>query len=160
MNELQVKQTNYTKEIAEIQAVEYPDNTDIEYLRKNLNEEKERKIQIEAKIEYLKEKHQILKDIVKNCKEVLDRYFAEICESRDEMRKMQIEIEVAQRKLDLMQNEINTKSRQITASKDEEHAFLQRVLDLEGKIANIKSKIKGNRISKITHTEDYLKQTI
>ncbi|KAG5673061.1 hypothetical protein PVAND_003137 [Polypedilum vanderplanki] len=160
MNELQVKQSNYTKEIAEIQAVEYPDNTDIEYLRKNLNEEKERKIQIEAKIEHLKEKHQTLKDIVKNRKEVLDRYFAESRKSRDEMRKMQLEIEAAQRKLDLMQNEINTKGRQITALKDEEHAFLQRVLDLEGKIANMKSKIKGNRISKITHTEDYLKQTI
>ncbi|KAG5676489.1 hypothetical protein PVAND_006320 [Polypedilum vanderplanki] len=143
------------QKIAEIQAVEYPDNTDIEYLRKNLNEEKERKIQIEAKIEHLKEKHQILKDIVENRKEELDRYFAESRKSRDEMRKMQIEIEAAQRKLDLMQNEINTKGRQITALKDKEHAFLQRVLDLEGKIANMKTE---HRIATIESNNESIEE--
>lgn len=134
MNELQVKQAHYTKEITEIQAVEHPDNTDIDYLRKQLVEEKVRKITIEKKIEHLKNKHQVFKDIVNNRKEVLDRFYAESRKSRDEMCKMQLDIESAQRKLDLMKNEINTKGRQITMLKEEEHVFLQKVLSLKKKL--------------------------
>lgn len=159
MTEFQRKDGNYVRELDELKSLEFAENTDIDFLRSQLEEEKRLKITFEKKIEQLKMKLGVLKEIVADRKSKVDRYIENNRNSRNEMLTARSQIETEQRGLETMKNEIETKGRQIAALRNEETTLGNNVKQYDARIKEMTSKIKGKRVE--THnTEENLKNSI
>lgn len=147
MADLQRKERDFMKQIEELQSIEFPENTDIEFLRQHLQDEKKLKEQIEKKIEDSREKLIQRRRIVEEFKQAMDQRFDISRQSRDNMRKVQLEVESLQRNLNNMKNDIESKGRLIKNLQDEERDIERKSRDLEARIADMTKKIKGKRVS-------------
>ncbi|XP_070491054.1 structural maintenance of chromosomes protein 6 isoform X2 [Chironomus tepperi] len=159
MSDLQQKEKQYYRKLEELRAVEFPENTDINYLKTELEGEKRRKAAFEKKIDESKEKLNQFRAIVDNFKQKMDEQLKLYRESREKMQKVQQENDKLQKFLNSMKHEIETKGRQIKNLQEEEMTIENRVKELENLVRNMTGKIKGKRVES-HRTEDDLDKAI
>lgn len=159
MFELQNKEKQFLRALNDLRNVEFPENTDIDFLRNQLEDEKRRKAIIEKKIEESKEKLAQFKTVVENFKQTMEEQLKLYRESREKMQKVQRENDALQKKQSSMKNDIETKGRQIKNLQEEEKAISLKVNELEKQIKTMTAKIKGKRVES-HHTEDELDRAI
>lgn len=159
MNELKQKERILMRDLEQLRDVEFPENTDIDFLRQQLEEEKRRKTLLEKRIEESREKLEQRRNIVERYKQAMEQQMNMARESRDKMRRVQLEIESIQNKLNKMKSEMETKGRQIIMLQEEEQATEKNVNELQKKVDSMIAKINGGRVP-CMHTENELNYSI
>lgn len=159
MTDLQNRMRQFHRELEELKAVEFPENTDIEFLRQQLAEEKRRKTIFEKKIDESKEKLIQFRAIVDIFRHKMEEQQNLYRESREKMQKVQQENDKLQKHLNAMKNEIETKGRQIKNLQEEEQTIEYKVKELEAQVRTMTGRIKGKRVDSNRTVED-LEMTI
>jgi chromosome segregation ATPase len=159
MNKLIHQESQLGQKLAELRAIEFPSDVDIEFLRKELEDEKQRKILIEAKIKKATEKKQIFKNATENKKTIMDKFNKQHQDFRQAMRTIQQQMESLQRSLADMNHDVSNKKRRIDSLTEDEKKLVDAVKKLEMKIKEMTAKIKGKRVD-CKRSEDDLKQFI
>lgn len=159
INELVQKERQYTQQLDDLKAIEYPEENDVDYLRKELEDLKKKQIQCSRKV------NDNLVNITK-MKESLMQKEAQlkICRddarlARSKMTKMQTDMESAQLQLNEMNTDIKSKQNQLVNFQKEAEEMALTVNELEAKIGSLIVEIKGERVA-TERSEEVIQQLI
>lgn len=147
INQLNDEKNKNNQKLNDLKAIEYPQDFDIEFKHKLLEEEKQKEVVIHQRVINIQKKINVLKEITEKVKEKMDQNQSKYKEACDEILKMQDGILTEQMKLNDMLKDIKTKSDQIQALKDTENNHLEAVRALHAKVADLMGKTRGIRVA-------------
>lgn len=159
INELLRKERQYQHDLAELKAIEYPPENEIEFLRNEMEDLIKKQKTLGRKVMELESKLQEELGVCAEKEEALKKTRDDARASRDKMTAIQREIENTQLQLKDMGNDLKLKRNQKKELQDSERdAALQADADAQV-VGALSSKAAGQRVE-VNRSEDVINKTI
>lgn len=159
INDLQQKERQYQHNLAELKAIEYPAENEIEFLRKELEDLIKKQKAMGRKVSELENKLQEEKEACAQKEAALKKTRDDARASRDKMTAIQREIENTQHQLQDMGNDMTLKLNQKTELHELERDAATQASADASVVGALSSKAVGQRVA-VNRSEDVIKQTI
>lgn len=145
--ELQQKELHYVQQFNELKSIEYPPENEIEFLRKEIEDLVKRQNALNKKVNESEEKLNENKAVCVEKEQLLMQRRQEARDARNQMTKIQVDIETAQEQLNEMSNDIKLKSNQLNDFKTTEARHVSNVDQYKESISELSKKPTGARVA-------------
>lgn len=159
IGELQKKDHQYTQQLDELKSIEYPEENEADFLRKEMEELNKKQTQCSRKVKENEQNILEMKKKLKQNEEKLKGYREEARLARSEMTKVQLEMESAQQQLNEMNTDVRVKQNQLESMKAEEAILTATATNLKGIVRHMMHDIAGQRVP-TDRSEEAIQQNI